>query len=149
MPLPSTTPHGGRLRGARDLVAERDAFRGGVREGFRRRVRRHDPLAQRGGTAGRLRERREHGEIDRAALGMQIEQALRELGHLADAAGDGHPRHRMLAQIFEHAADEVAHVDERDLRQIVQLLHRRLGGVCRSSRRPAVRPAARATSMPL
>ena len=34
----------------------------------------------------------ERGEIDRAALGMQVEHALRELGHLGDAAGDGDPR---------------------------------------------------------
>ncbi len=54
-------------------------------------------------------------------------QALRELGHLGDAAGDGDARHRMAAQIFQHAADEVAHVDQRDLRQTVELLHRRLG----------------------
>ena len=35
--------------------------------------------------------------------------------------------HRMPAQIFEHAADEVAHVDQRDLRQAVELLHAGLG----------------------
>ncbi len=59
---------------------------------------------------------------------MQVEQALGELGHLADAAGDGDARHGVRAQIFEHAADEIAHVDQRDLGQAVQLLHRGLGG---------------------
>ena len=59
---------------------------------------------------------------------MQVEQALGELGHLGDAAGDGDARHGMRAQIFEHAADEIAHVDQRDLGQAVELLHRGLRG---------------------
>ncbi len=84
-------------------------------------------LRKRGRAAGPSRELGEHAEIDRAAPRMQIEQALRELGHLAEAAGDGDARHRMAAQIFQHAADEIAHVDQRDLGQAVQLLHRRFG----------------------
>ena len=80
-----------------------------------------------GRTAGRRGKVRQLGKIDLAALGMQIGQALRELGHLGDAAGDGDARHRMAAQIFEHAADEIAHVDQRDLRQAVKLLHAGFG----------------------
>ena len=37
---------------------------------------------------------------------------LGELGDLGETAGDGDARDRMLAQIFEHAADEIAHVDQ-------------------------------------
>ena len=37
-----------------------------------------------------------------------------------DAAGDGQARDRMAAQIFEHAADEIAHVDQRMLGQVMQ-----------------------------
>ena len=70
---------------------------------------------------------REHAEIDRAAPRMQVEQALGELGHLADAAGDGDARHGVRAQIFEHAADEIAHVDQRGFGKVVQLLHGGLG----------------------
>ncbi len=62
---------------------------------------------------------------------VEIEQALRELGHLADAAGNGDARDGMAPHIFEHAADEVAHVDQRGLGQAVQLLHRRFGGGAR------------------
>ena len=90
----------------------------------------------------------EHPEIDRAAPRMQVEQALRELGHLAEAAGDGDARHRVRAQIFQHAADEIAHVDQRRSRE-------GRGAVCTAASEvepvaPAtcVRPAARATSMP-
>ena len=78
------------------------------------------------------RETGERRQIDRAALRMQVEQALRELGHLGDAARDGDPRHRMGAHIFQHAADEVAHVDQRGLGQSVELAHRRLRGRARS-----------------
>ena len=58
---------------------------------------------------------------------MEIEQSLRELRHLAYATGDGDARDRMSPQIFQHAADEIAHVDQRDLLQVMQLLHRRFG----------------------
>ena len=81
------------LRG--DMIAERDAF--GAR---------HAANASAAVLAARMRAASaslppasarvgEHGEVDRAALGMQVEQPLRELGHLGDAAGDGDARHRM------------------------------------------------------
>ena len=66
--------------------------------------------------------------IHRAALGVQIQPALGELGHLGDAAGHGDARDRMAAQVFQHAADEIAHVDQRDLGQPMQRLHRLFGG---------------------
>src|SRR6185437_7984115 len=75
-------------------------------------------------TFGKLGERH---EVDRTAFGVKIEQPLGELGHLADAAGNGHPRHRMAAQIFQHAADEVAHVDQGYLGEAAHSLHRPLG----------------------
>ena len=65
-------------------------------------------------------------QIDGATLGMQIEKTLRQLGHLGDAAGDGEARHRVAAQIFEHAPDEVAHVDQCHVGQIIERAH---GGV--------------------
>ena len=73
---------------------------------------------------------------------MQVEQALGELGHLADAAGDGDALHGMGAQIFEHAADEIAHVDQRDLGQVVQFLDGRFGR--RAGRAGDLREARRA-----
>ena len=63
-----------------------------------------------------------------------------ELRHLREAAGDGDTRHWMRPEIFQHPANEVAHVDERDIRQIVLMRNRRLGSraccardVCESS----------------
>ncbi len=104
-------------------------------EGFRGGVGGEDARAKRGRAAGLLGKLGEHGKIDRAAPRMKIEQALGELGHLADAAGDGDAGHGVGAHIFEHAADEIAHVDERDLGQAVHFLHRRFGGGAGRSRR--------------
>ena len=61
---------------------------------------------------------------------MQIEPALRELRHFRDACGDGDAGNRMRAQIFDHAADEIAHVDQRVMRQIVEPAHGLFG--CRA-----------------
>ena len=71
-----------------------------------------------------LAERR---KVDRAALRMQVELALGELGHLRRAAGDGEARDGMLAQIFQQAADKIAHLDQRMIGQAVQRPDRSLG----------------------
>ena len=39
-------------------------------------------------------------EVDAAALGVQVHQALAELGHLGEAAGDRHARHGVAAQVL-------------------------------------------------
>ena len=67
-------------------------------------------------------------EIDCPGAGMKIEQTLAQLRDLGDAAGHGDAGQGMAAQIFQHAAGEVPHVDQRVLRQSVQCLDRRLGG---------------------
>ncbi len=77
-----------------------------------------------GGAAG---QRGDCGKIHRPALGMKVEPALRQLGHLRHAAGDGHACNRMRAQVFQHAADEIAHLDQGGFLQPVQLLHRQFG----------------------
>ena len=59
---------------------------------------------------------------------MQVQMAGRELGELGEAAGERDPRDRVAAQIFEHAADEIAHVDQRELGQAVERLDRALRG---------------------
>ena len=76
----------GSLRGAGDLIPERYAFGLRMREGFRRGVRCQHALSQRGRRAHRLGGAGEPGEIDRTALGMEIEQALGKLRHLGDTA---------------------------------------------------------------
>jgi hypothetical protein len=74
---------------------------------------RGDPCDQLGGASGRLDAHGEIVQVDLAAARMQIEAALRELRHLGYSARDGDERDRMLAQLFDHAADETAHVDQR------------------------------------
>src|SRR6185437_12315988 len=68
----------------------------------------------------------ERGGVDLARRGMEIEMALRELRQLGEAAGQRDALDRMAAQIFERGAGEIAHVDERDLGQAEEALHRRL-----------------------
>ena len=125
--------------GQRDLGRDLEGERGRIR---RRHRRRHL-----GGGAEFGRERGQRQGVHAAAFGMQVEPSLRELGHLGEAAGEGQPLHRMAPQVFQHAADEVAHVDEGEVRQRVMRLDRS------SEVRPVaaatwVRPVARATSMP-
>ena len=96
MSRPATTRAAVCLRRARDRVAERDAFALAPAQKppppcWPSTMRR----AEIGRAAGRFGKFGQRREIDLAALGMQIEQALRELGHLGDAARDGDARHRM------------------------------------------------------
>ena len=64
------------------------------------------------------------------------------LRHLRRTAGDGDARNRMRAQIFQEAADEIAHVDQR---MIGQAMKRADGGLGRFPGRSAdVGAAARA-----
>ena len=114
----------GVLRRPCDLIAERSAGSLRDRKGLRRRIRRQNVTFNLFAGAGRGRELGQRRAIDFAAFGMQIGEPLRQFGHLRDAARDGDPWHRMPPQIFEHAADEVAHVDQRDVRQRRELLRR-------------------------
>ena len=117
----------GILRRARHQVAKRYAFGPRQRKSFGGIVRGDYARTQLRGAASGLGKARQQRAIDLTALGVKIGKTLRELGHLADAAGDGHARHRMIAQIFQHAADEIAHVDQRNVRQAAKLLHRSFG----------------------
>jgi hypothetical protein len=83
------------------------------------RKRRHhrpdrgDLCDQFGGASRRLDEDGEIVQVVLATARMQIEAALRELHHLGYSARDGDEGDRMLAQLFDHAADEIARVDQR------------------------------------
>ena len=59
---------------------------------------------------------------------MQVECALGEFGDLGEAAGYRQFRHRVCPQIFDQSAGEIAHVEKRDLRQIVERLSGSLRG---------------------
>ena len=50
--------------------------------------------------------------IDAPALGMEVEQSLPELRHLGETACNRDPWDWMMLQIFQHAADEIAHFDQ-------------------------------------
>ena len=50
---------------------------------------------------------------------MQVDGPLPQLGKLAETAGDGEVRDRVAPHIFEHTADKIAHVDERDVGHLV------------------------------
>src|ERR671930_2250301 len=80
---------------SRDEISEGKIFLRRMLEGFRRRIRREDALAQ--CRRRLLRERGERVQVHAATLRMQIEKPLGELRHLRDTAGDGESRQRMLA----------------------------------------------------
>ena len=130
-----------------DVIAEPDIFGRRHLERLGHRVGRADAARKFVAAAGFDSRIGQHFEVRRAALGMNVEHALRELGHLGDPAGDADAGHRMGADVFQHAANEIAHVDQRDLGQAVQPLDRA------SEVEPVApatwsRPAARATSTP-
>ena len=118
-------------------VAERDAFGLCVRKSLRRgvggdnalgKLRRAMRPQQRYSQAPPDRRRRVWN-ADRSGLARVLSSWRRRMRH------DGDTRHRMAAQIFQHAADEVAHVDQRNLGKIVELLRAGLGA---GTGRPAV-----------
>ena len=124
---------GGDPRGFSDAPAKPDAGTVGDLEGILGGVGGADAISQFGSAVGRAGQLRQPVAVDLAALRMQVEHALAKLGHLAHAAGDADARHRISPQIFQHAADEIAHVDQRDFVQAVQLLHRLFAGIaCRA-----------------
>ena len=70
--------------------------------------------------AGGFSHRRKAGKIHLAAFGVQIEPSLRELSHFCHAASDGDAGDRVGFEVFQHAADEVAHFEQSCLGKAVQ-----------------------------
>jgi hypothetical protein len=70
----------------------------------------------------------ERRQVDPRAVGVQVQVAARELGQLAKAPGQRDPPYRVTAQVLERPADEVAHVDQRDVRHAVERLDAALRG---------------------
>ena len=102
---------GGYARSDGHLVTKPDILRGRERERFGGSIGRENLCVQLTRPPAGLRNICERHKIDRAALRVQVKQALRELADLGDATGDGDVRDRMRAHVLEHSADEVAHVD--------------------------------------
>jgi hypothetical protein len=73
---------------------------------------------------------------------VEVEPPLRQFGYFRDAAGYGYARHRVGAQIFQHATGKIAHVNQRDVRKGVQRLDRCFGRAASSA--GDMRDAARA-----
>ena len=74
-------------------------------------------------------QRRQRIEIGKTFFGVHVEHPLGELRHLGDATSNRYPFDRVAAQIFQHAADEIPHVDQRGLGQFIQRLSRFFRGV--------------------
>src|SRR5579862_7387890 len=66
--------------------------------------------------------------IDLAAGAVKVHGPVRQLAELAETAGDGQTLDRVAAQILERAAGEIAHINQGNVGQLVEALHRRLGG---------------------
>ena len=62
---------------------------------------------------------------------MQIARALGELGDFGEATGNRNFWHRVAAQIFQHAASKIAHVDQSVVGQAKQCLDRGFRGLAR------------------
>ena len=68
------------LRRARNFVRKCNAFAAGMGKSFHRGIGADNALRKRRRAAGFACKCREHRQIDRAALRMQVKQALRDLG---------------------------------------------------------------------
>ena len=68
-------------------------------------------------------------QIDFATPRMQIKQALSELRHFRKAAPHRDLLHGMRFQIFQHAACEIAHINQRHIGQRMKFLDRFFGRV--------------------
>ena len=125
MPLPRRYLRRRAPRGLRDHCRDVEVLRAGEVQNFPgaiRALRLRDEFVA---GAGFRAARREPGKIDFATARMEVEKALAELGHFGKASGDRHFGDLVRAQIFQHAAYKIAHLDQRDVRQSVQRLDRR------------------------
>ena len=66
-------------------------------------------------------------EIDLTPPRMQIEEPLSQLGQLAEPSRDGDARHRVPPQVFQHAAREIAHIQQSQFGKAMNPLHRLFG----------------------
>ncbi|KGC52754.1 cobalamin biosynthesis CbiD domain protein [Burkholderia pseudomallei] len=112
-----------------DDVAERHVVRERERQRLLARVRRADLVLQHGARARFARPFGEQRQIDARMAAVQIEMARRELAQLAEAAAQREPRDARAAQVLEHRAREIAHLDQRDVGQAVARAHRVLARV--------------------
>lgn len=60
---------------------------------------------------------------------VQVHVPGGELADLAKTTAQTQARHRHFAQVLEYRADEVAHLDQGDLRQVVDPAHGVLAGI--------------------
>ena len=110
-----------------DGAGKRHPCRLGEGEGLAGRVRGSDRALERGLRAAPGGARGEPIEIDLAAGGMEVEVTVRELRDLREPAADREARHRVVANVLEEPAREVAHVEHRLDGKAVQAPHRLLG----------------------
>ncbi len=109
-------------RGLRDRSPDVDAFRAGEVQDFPGAIRGFRTSDEIVAGAGFRAARREPGKIDFATARMEVEKALAEFDHFGEAAGYRHLGDVVRAQIFQHAAYKIAHLDQADIRQPMQRL---------------------------
>lgn len=69
--------------------------------------------------------------IDTPAFGVKIQQPLSKLCDFGKSPCDGDARDRVRLQIFQHAADEITHLDQSGVRQAMKTLNGALGSAAR------------------
>ena len=111
----------GRPRRLCDEIAQRlgdfcVSFPGEVQD-MLRRVRYASFRAKFSPRPGALKQAREPFIIDAPAFGVEVEQPLSKFGHLGEPAADRDAGDRMLLQVFDHAANEIAHLYQGFVRQ--------------------------------
>lgn len=68
-------------------------------------------------------------QVDARVAAVQVHVAGGEFADLAKAAAEAEFFHRHLAHMLEHGADEVAHFDQGDFRQVVDPAHGVFAGI--------------------
>ena len=129
----------------RNCIAQADA--GGSVERFRNRISASNSPDDLIGRTLPARQLGECGKIGLATFGVKIQPSLRKFGHFGNAASDCDTWHGVSSEILQHAADEVAHIDKCNIRQLVQGLNRGFRGFAGGSR-DMYDPIALATSIP-
>jgi len=110
--------------GIADCPGEVDARLLALLEGLEAGVAGAHGRGQGGVAAGRGRLLGEEVEVHAALAAVGVEAARGQFAELAEAAHQGDACHRVVAQVLEHSADEIAHLHQRHVGQAV-LLHGR------------------------
>ena len=82
------------------------------------------------------------GQVDLAAPRMKVQVSFGQLADLGESAANDDTRHRVSAEIFQHTAGKIAHVDHCVVRQTQQFLGFFLGRFSRTPGNQGFTPGA-------